>query len=98
MSAKRLSRLQKIIIQSLKMARGKLDYEDLREIVMLAFKTSWEKEDSFKASFSRSLKGLEQKGFISRSQHGWYFDRKSLLWEDVKLTKRGLEFITHYKH
>ncbi len=83
----RVSRLQKEIFRSLK--RRSLDYEDLREEVMGNLKIRWEKEESFKASFSRSLKNLEQKHLIKRNGDGWCFGRTIFSWENICITKRG---------
>ncbi len=67
-----------------------MNYEDLRETVMAEMKIDYDKEESFKASFSRSLKNLAEKRLIQRAEKGWYLARISLLWETIKLTKRGM--------
>lgn len=86
--AKRLSKLQKGIFRSLKRARCKMDYGDLREDVMELLKIHWHKEDSFKASFSRSLSNMARKGWIKRIEESWFFSRR--VYHSIKLSKKGL--------
>lgn len=88
LSAKqRLSKLQK---QTLVILLGQAsDYVSLRDDLVEMNKISWEREDSFKVVFSRSLGNLANKGLIDRDGHGWLISRKVFSFDSIRLSVKG---------
>ena len=91
MKAKRLSKLQRTLLIILSKKRGRYFYSDLREKTMHCLKVYWQKDDSFKVSFSRSLKNLVEKRLVKRKPCDWYLWRSD--WEEIRLTKRGMAIV-----
>ncbi len=91
---RRLSKFQRTILETIKAHGKKCDHEELRDKVMEVLKIDWVKEESFKASFSRSLKNLKEKRLIHREDAGFYFGRHSLLWEDIRINPSGLKVVS----
>ncbi len=91
----RLSKMQKQILSIL--SRRASDYETLRDNLMEMNKRRCEREDSFKASFSRSLSNLVRKGLIYRDGQGMRLGRMVLYFDKVKLTKKGIKIASHLR-
>jgi len=85
-----MNRLSKMQQQILLILSGRAsDYETLRDNLMEMSRLWCAHEDSFKASFSRSLSNLVNKRLVERTGYGFRLDRTVLYFDKVKLTKVG---------
>lgn len=89
----RVSRLQNAVLRVLKQHGQKKDYGELRDKVMKILKIDWNNEDSFKASFSRSLSNMAKKGWIKKINRYSFFD----IYCSIKLREKGLIFANRLK-